>query len=89
MAVRMENLGDKDSPLPKMVEDLKAKSDFTQRKEEIAKFNKVLFLFFRRDFLIINFLGKQVYQKRARYSTYEIPFYPLGQLPCYGVSLPR
>jgi xanthine dehydrogenase molybdopterin-binding subunit B len=40
-SVRWANLGDQDSPLPKMLDDLKAKCEFDKRKQEIAKFNKV------------------------------------------------
>jgi xanthine dehydrogenase molybdopterin-binding subunit B len=39
----MANLGDVDSPLPKMVQDLKEKCSFDARRADIAKFNKVSF----------------------------------------------
>lgn len=44
LEVRMANLGDVDSPLPKMVQDLKEKCNFDARKAEITKFNQVRYL---------------------------------------------
>jgi xanthine dehydrogenase molybdopterin-binding subunit B len=39
--VRLQNLKKEDSSIPNMIEDLKVKADFEERKRNIEEFNKV------------------------------------------------
>jgi xanthine dehydrogenase molybdopterin-binding subunit B len=66
--VRLKNLKD-DSNIPNMIEDLKIKADFEERKQSVQEFNKVscevycLLLSFSRLTYIINKRNVDIFSK--------------------------